>query len=138
MNVTFHVLDTIEIEKRLHHVAKLCEAAFHDKKSVFVLTDVQTQAERLNQFLWTYSPTSFLPHSLSSDDSNAPIVIGHHDQLQKADLLINLSEHVPESLEDFTMIDEVVIQEPKILMLTRRHYKYYQSLDCIPTTEKIA
>lgn len=138
MKITFHVLPSDSDEQRLIQTAKLCETALASNQRVFILTDVQTQAHRLDEFLWQYKDTSFLAHALITEHEQAPIVIGHHEQITSADRLINLSESTPEKANLFAFIDEIVIQEPKVLTTTRRHYKYYQSLGLTIETEKLS
>lgn len=67
----------------------LLEKAFKAGQKVLLLTPSEQRTQRLDESLWTYSPTSFLPHGTESSPhpDSQPILITH--QLENPPPLAN-------------------------------------------------
>lgn len=122
----FHVLKSADANERFCKIAKLCEDAVSQAKTVLVYSDLPALLERVNYWLWAYKPEAFLPHNRVNIELTTNIKLACGDEMSEADILINLSEHVPDLHTQFAEIIEVVNQEPAVLQNSRRHYKFYQ------------
>lgn len=85
---------------------------------------------RLDQELWTFSATEFLPHC--GIDASAgmlqktPIVLTQAlHATPNQDLLVNLGEQIPAGFEGFARIIEVVSQDDNDRRLARLRWKQY-------------
>lgn len=122
----FHVLKTDDPKVRFCKIAELCESALSENKSVLIYSDLPALLERVNHWLWSFKAQSFLPHNRVGELPKTSVQLACGDELAEADILINLSEHVPDLHTQFAEIIEVVNQEPAVLQNSRRHYKFYQ------------
>lgn len=126
-NAHFHILQSTDSHHRFHLVAELCEKLYQAGKSVLIYADLANLLQPIDHALWSFKNTSFLPHNkLDTNGPQTSIQLAHGDQEAQADVLINLSEHVPNIHTNFAEVFEVVDQNPINLSNTRRHYKFYQ------------
>ena len=107
---------------------QLTDKAVNLGLSVFVSTENEHQTRLLDDMMWTFSDSSFLPHARQDDDSerDAPVIIGHRAPRSAADLLINLSGQLPESLHNFERIAEIINNAPDNLHKGRLRYAAYK------------
>ena len=107
-------------------VCRLCEKAYDGSQLTLLLTRDAEQTRQLDQLLWTFRDDSFLPHdSEETPGLTLPILV--HDNPEpcgKRQLLINLSESVPEYFAQFERVIELVTDDnrPK----ARNNYSYYK------------
>lgn len=138
--VDFYILPDGSEESRLRLACRLADKAVQSKLGVFVLAETEADARKLDELLWTFAQNSFLPHRCIWDtDETAveePILIGcrerdHPGPLEQAaglrwDLMINLSNEVPEAFERYQRLAEVVDSEPNRRERGRERYRYYR------------
>lgn len=107
-------------------VCKLCHKAYQNKQNVLLLTSGQQQTGRLDHLLWTSDESSFLPHDQTEQEGLlTPILINHlADPHGDRQLLINLTEHIPDFFAQFERVIELVTEQNK--SLARSHYSYYK------------
>ena len=82
----------------------------------------------MDDLMWTYSDNSFLPHAIHDDgtDNDTPVIIGHDAMQSSAFLLINLSDELPEQIENFARVAEIINEAPQTLQSGRKRYSAYQ------------
>ena len=72
-------VDFYHLNKTNTHFAlcKLLEKAIGKKKNILIRTDSKETTDDIDEFLWSYDQTSFMPHSKSGDLDNhkSPICI---------------------------------------------------------------
>ncbi len=124
--IAFH----FNVPDRLAYACRLVRKAHNRGARVAVLAEPDL-LERLDDLLWRFSATEFLPHCRQDAGEAAlaetPIVLldspsacPHHD------MLINLAETVPSGFERFERFVEVVTGEPDDRQAARGRWKYYQ------------
>ena len=128
--VDFYVLQQEEAIVRLHYACRLAEKALHHGHHIVIAVDNESQASTLSDYLWSFKPESFLPHQLQHEEpqrSDTPIqVMWDQDRDEHHDILINLSEKIPEGFSRFKRVMEIVVQEKTCLTLTRAHFQFYR------------
>lgn len=131
--IDFYILPATSSEGRWDFVCRLVEKAVRLQHKVLVSVDTSTEAETLDNLLWTFKPESFIPHQCvpSSTDAKAGVEItcdltSPPDMTQDQGLLINLSQKVPAYFSRFERLSEIVIQQPDVLKNTRDHYSFYR------------
>jgi DNA polymerase-3 subunit chi len=128
--VDFYVL--AEIDERARHVlaCKLAEKAWRLDNSVYIHAKNHSDAERLDELLWTFRDGSFVPHGLAGRDDGtdaSPIMIGSDDAgIGARDLLINLCDEIPPFLEGFPRIAELVTSDESCRNASRKRYAAYR------------
>ncbi|UCB54984.1 MAG: DNA polymerase III subunit chi [Thiotrichales bacterium] len=96
--------------------------------SVFIRTKDAGEAQRMDDMLWTYSDSSFLPHAIQGDedDFDVPVIIGHTDSGSTDYLLINMSDDIPENLDHYQRVAEIIDDTPDTLQKGRARYSSYR------------
>ncbi len=126
--VNFYLLDKNKAD-RLYFTCKITEKAWVNQHRVFIHTENKAQAEQINQLLWTFRATSFIPHDLLSlaDQAINPILIGYGtDAGDETDILINLAPEIPTFFSQFERLITPINEQNKSLV--RKHYIFYR--DC--------
>lgn len=83
----------------------------------------------MDDLLWTHKDISFLPHSMVDDPGadTGGICIGWNGQApRKAEVLINLGNRIPDFVNDYTRVVEMVPAEPAQKTLARERYRQYR------------
>lgn len=96
-----------------------------------VVTGSQAALQELDQALWSFSETDFVPHcSVDCDGAvrdASPIVLGGEPSRAKHhEVLLNLDAQVPAGFEQFERVIEVVGPSEQELADSRMRWKYYQ------------
>jgi len=125
--VGFYVVQTAEPGERLQVAARLADKAFGRGHRIFINAADQAQADELDALLWTFRPSSFLPHGLHGQEHSDTIAIGWGQEPENHnDLLINLQFEIPPFFSRFQRVAEVVTQEPASLTALRKSWRFYQ------------
>jgi len=95
---------------------------------VFVKTRDEAETRLMDDIMWTFNDTSFLAHAIQGDtsDSDAPVIIGHRTSAANAFLLINLGDELPENIQCYERIAEIINDAPENLKQGRARYSAYK------------
>lgn len=124
--IDFHtrVSDKIAYACRLVRKARAAQC-----KLVLLTSDAEQQAA-LDNALWTFSETDFLPHVAVQDPlaNMTPIIITHDDKLDVPHhhILVNLSDAVPVYFARFERMFEVIQADAPDIEAGRKRYAYYK------------
>ena len=132
--VDFYILPAESSEERQLFACRIAEKAFKLGHSIYIHCDNQTQAKALDELMWSWRASSFMPHQLESTatDSKAADMItigfeqGQGSSAQLNGLLINLSHQVPEFFSRFERVTEIVEQSPAVTESSRNNYRFYR------------
>ena len=139
--IDFYISQGSTGEQRLLLACRLADKAFRSGHTVHVHCADAAQAQQLDDMLWSFQATSFVPHAqMHSDDAdNAPVRIGHGDALWlNQDVLINLDRTVPAAFAQYARVLEVVVQDSAVLDNTRQHWRHYKQLGHEPQRRELA
>ena len=139
--VDFYVLTGSGDPTRNHFACRLAEKAYRQKNTVHIrVTDAAT-ARHLDELLWTFRDGSFLPHELTDGgrgSGDAPVTVGVSAASSPApDLLINLTDSVPENADSYMRIAEIVTSDDHSKSQSRRHFASYRDTGHQLETHKI-
>lgn len=126
--VDFYILPTQDPKDRRVTACKLVEKAYRQGLTLYIKTQDEEESRVLDDLLWTFRQGSFVPHEMAgSSNKDVPIVIGHGEMVDdERDVLVNLSEIVPEGYERFRRVAELVDQDEATKKAGRERYKTYQ------------
>ena len=95
---------------------------------VFVMTKDASETHLMDDIMWTFSDSSFLPHAIQGDteDADAAVIIGHSAPASTGYLLINLSDERPENIQNYERIAEIINDAPLNLHKGRARYSAYK------------
>ena len=137
--ISFYTLSEEGLDARILFACRLTDKAWKLGHRVFIQTQSMEQAKRLDDMLWQYQASSFVPHCLLHEKTgDEPVVISpelphgsHHD------VLINLSAGTHASHLDFARVNEIVSADQDSLKQGRVRYRFYQDQGHSPATHKI-
>lgn len=128
----FYLLNDENVDKSLHFACRLLEKAYLSGHRIFVRCQDEEQATLLDDRLWTFSATSFIPHhrviTKELNPMDSPIEISTAEPPKtSADILFNLSPLVPHNPLQFKRILELVLPHEEAKIISRAHYKAYKA-----------
>jgi DNA polymerase-3 subunit chi len=137
--IDFHsnVSDKLEYACRLTRKIWSATSAGEPVRHI-VMVGEKADLKKLDELLWTFSATDFLPHCFIEDDAaiDTPILLADHflssalSQLPHADVLIHLGMRMPQDiaalLARFPRVVEVVTTNEAERLAGRERYKAYR------------
>lgn len=123
--IAFH----FNVTDKLQYGCRLLRKAYLSGANVVVTGEPEILAE-LDELLWSFSPTDFVPHCRTSAPENSlagtPVLFAeslaagpHHG------VLVNLGQGTPDGFERFERVIEVVTQAEDDRIAARGRWKYY-------------
>ena len=126
--VGFYVVQGAEPQKRLEVAVRLADKAFQQGHRIFIHASDEKQARVLDELLWSFRPSSFLPHGLHGSEHSDTVAIGWgQEPRDHNDLLINLQLDIPAFFSRFQRVAEVVTQDPESLEALRASWTFYKA-----------
>ena len=125
-NVDFFLLPDADRAAADHYACVLSEQSYKQGKRVLLRGVDEDHCLRLDQLLWTFRDSSFLPHGILGK-TTAPVLITCGEQVgSEHQVLINLSSDIPQAFSRFERICEMVIEEESSKLVGREHYRFYR------------
>ena len=128
--VDFYLLKQSGLQHRHSFACRLAEKAYRLDNTVHIHTVSQSEAERLNDLLWTFRDDSFVPHELLNQPNSphqSPVTIAYGDEnIEPRDLLINLCNAIPPFAEAFPRVAELVTSDEDWKQESRKRFLAYR------------
>jgi DNA polymerase-3 subunit chi len=126
--VAFYVLSQPGEQARQVFACRLAEKAYKLENTVHIHTGDQLAAQRIDDLLWTFRDGSFVPHELARPGvDNSPVTIGSDaSSIESRDLLINLSDDIPDCASAFPRIAELVTSDEPSRQRSRKRFAAYR------------
>ena len=94
-----------------------------------------TAAQAIDSLLWSFAPSSFVPHALLVGTEpcaeRVSIAVATVPEWAR-DVLINLCPTAVEGFEPVARVNEIIIQEPSALQQARERFRHYQQAGARP------
>lgn len=139
--VDFYILAATGEPSRQKFACRLAEKAYRLKHTVHIHTANREQAAVLDELLWTFRDGSFVPHEVlgtAGRQGGAPVTIGYEDcGIGEHDLLINLTDQIPEMAASFPRVAELVTSDKQSRQLSRQRFAHYRELGAELETHNI-
>jgi len=138
--IDFYILQESKPQARYPFACRLINKAYQRGHKLYIHTEAKEEAHRLDDLLWTFQDTSFIPHNLSGEGPTPPppVQIGFDNKATGFnDVLINMATEVPPFFNRFKRIIEIVIQEPDWKKRAREHFLFYRENGCELNTHNI-
>ena len=132
--VTFYKIQGETLTDKLNFSCRLAERGVSLGCSVFILAESHEQLVELDEKLWTFSATSFIPHRFQSAKTSEDLVtVGNElPSSDHNDVLINLRNISFANPNQFSRITEIIIQDESHITLARKRYRSYQEAGLKP------
>ena len=97
------------------------------------------EAQLLDELLWIFKDTSFIPHNLIGEgpDEAPPIQLGCTAPPNHRDILINLAEQIPAFSRQFKRVLEIKTNSNEDEISYQQHLVHYQQHSTDITTHNI-
>ncbi len=139
--IDFYILSQAGHQARLRFACRLAEKAWRLDNSVHILARDEAAARELDELLWTFRDGSFVPHERVSDDGKQPespvTISATCVPGDGSDLLINLRDQLPDSIDAFPRIAELVTSDEETRSLGRARFAEYRNLGHDLETHKV-
>ena len=139
--IDFYVLEEQSPGGRFKLACRIVEKAYRLGHRVFVRTSNSDDTNVLDDLLWTFSQSSFVPHQLSteSDSRESPVVIGEHPPIAGGnDVIISVADDPVSDFVAYVRIVEIVGCEDDEKASGRDRFRYYREHGMEPNTHRIA
>ncbi len=140
--INFYLVNSESERERYQFACKLIEKSFRHDIFCYVLTDSVVQSQLLDDLLWTFRSTSFIPHQRYEDtvpELEHLVLIGSdtaptfwHTNI------INLSRQCPENFLTCKRLFEIINNDPATKHHGRQRYNQYKAAGITPNTHTIA
>jgi DNA polymerase III subunit chi len=138
IRVDFYVHEATGFDPLALTACRLTEKAFTQAQRVFIHTESEEAARRLDERLWTFHDRSFIPHAIAGARSDVAVLIGHGQTPTDAfDLLINITTQVPDFYERGARVAELVDGDAERRAQGRERYRFYRDHGLSPETHKL-
>lgn len=140
-NVSFYVLESSNIKDFYKTIVQLTVKAHEAENQVLIHSNHPQILQPIDDYLWSFSETSFIPHVLVTNDEEVddidPIILASFEPSLPKDLLIQLADQVPENFNQYNRIIEILYSEPSYLERGRERFKFYRQNGIEPKTIKL-
>lgn len=135
--IDFHT----NIPDKLAYACRLARKALAARGKLVLLAEDAAQAAKLNDALWTFSDTDFLPHVMAGDAlaPHTPVIVTHDEtgDFPHADMLVNLTRRVPSTVDKFQRVFEIISTDEDDAAAGRKRYVAYKQ-QSYPLTHFVA
>lgn len=124
--IDFHT----NVQDTLLYMCRLVRKVYQAGYAAILLVE----SGHLNAFderLWTFSSLDFVPHCLASSSlaQETPVVLTSDlDNVPHYQVLLNFTQIVPPQFTRFERLLEVVSNEPAVVAMGRKRYRFYRDL----------
>jgi DNA polymerase-3 subunit chi len=139
--VDFYVLNSATAKQRWAFACRLAEKAYLRDLRVVILNDTLSDAQALDDLLWTFNDRSFVPHQLCTaeraSDVSTEVQLSVEPDAPAADLLVNLAARLPAHWQRYARIAEIIDADAERRRLGRERFKTYRDLKLTPQTHQL-
>ena len=136
--VDFYILEQHRYPDQL--VCQLVDKACQQGLKVQIHTCNEAAARAIDDRLWTFSDISFIPHALYQREVPAEsqvLISWQNHPPSHTDVLMNLTTNIPDAVENFARIIEIVAADDESRQYARQRYREYRDLGCDLETHNI-
>ena len=140
VRVDFYILETHQNRGRYTLACRVVDKAYRTANTVFLKLNNMEDAQLLDDLLWTFSQSSFIPHPLCQDryKIDSPVAIGvSYPGANDIDVIISIADEPVVEFAQYQRIVEIVGSSDDEKALGRKQYKYYKDHGIEPNVHKI-
>ena len=125
--VDFYVLPNAGGINVMSAVSRIAEKATTRGHQIFIQVGNESDANVVQNALWTDRAESFLPNAIMGDEDGESILIGWEEPpLQYDDVMINITGKVQGHFSRFQRLAEIVIHEEQALIASREAWRFFR------------
>ena len=137
--IDFYVLQEQSPGGRFRLACRITEKAYRLGHRVYVRTGNSDDTNVLDDLLWTFSQSSFVPHQLSTENSalKSSVIIGQYPTTDSTDVVISVADEPISDFSAYPRIVEVVGYEEEQKVSGRNRFRYYRHHGVEPNTHQV-
>jgi len=108
------------------YVRRLVVRARANNHQILIQVSNSDVGEQLDNLLWHFEDTAFLPHTLGVDDFDGVNISWAEDPGEHHDVLINLCEITPKWFGRFSKLLEIINNEKQVIVSKRASYRFFK------------
>lgn len=140
--IDFYIIEKGSVEATETFICRLTEKAWSQNNAVYMHTEDEKHAVKYDDLLWTFNETSFVPHQISTDNTDEKtVVIGHDstaDITSHHGVLINLNHEAPSFFSQFERVAEIITTDETSKTKGRERYQFYRDRGYALETHKMS
>lgn len=123
-NIGFYKLSGDQ-QSALKLVCQLIKKAQNKQQQVLCLVPDNKSAESLDNMLWGFEPTEFIPHGCGAD--HYPVaIISDPEPMDHHQILINLQPEIPSWFSRFERVIEIIYKQADYEQAKRNNFRFYK------------
>jgi len=137
--VDFYVTSSTGSDDRLALACRVVEKAYKSGQAVYLYCENPEQMNQMDEKLWTFSQSSFVPHALLCDrDDLTPVTLGcDNPSADLGNIVVSLAAVPVHTFDQFSRVAEIVGAEEPERQAARERFKFYRDSGIEPTTHKV-
>jgi len=140
--VDFYVLKSAAARQRWAFACRLVEKAYLRDLRIVIASDSDSDARAFDELLWTFNDRSFVPHKVCADEHSldplTPVQVSTLPlKVPSADLLVNLSNRLPEQWANYGRVAEIIDSDEECRRLGRERFKAYRNSQVTVETHQL-
>ncbi|MEM7407765.1 MAG: DNA polymerase III subunit chi [Pseudomonadota bacterium] len=134
--VDFYVLADGAGRERELTACRIVEKAWQQGHTVWLTTEDQRQAERMDQLLWTFRDSSFVPHERGPAESGVVGIVPYTER-HTGGVLVNVANAALLPLERAARIAEIIPADADGRSYGRQRFRAYRDAGAEPETHNL-
>ena len=138
--IDFYILENRSPNGRFRLACRIVEKAYLKNNNIYLLANNAEDSGTLDDLLWTFSQSSFVPHQLETSEKlvKCPVIIGTELLQQNGiDVLVSVADDPIKDFNTYPRIAEIVGIETSEKELSRNRFRYYRENGINPNTYHI-
>jgi DNA polymerase III subunit chi len=133
-NISFYLFEKSP-ERQVESACRLCRKILKRDEKIWLLCDDLALQQQLDERLWSFDPTSFIPHGIHHE--NDPICISEQLPTETDRIIFNFTQQALDQFGKFSHIIEIIENNEIAKQLGREKFKQYRSFGIEPKTYKL-
>ena len=122
--------DDKSVDALLHHACLQAAYFYRQNQKVFIYTENKEKAHDIDEMLWAFDASSFVPHNLVGEGPKygAPVEISWQAPSGRRPVLINLTSTIPNFANQFSYIIDFVPTDENLKQQARERFRTCRQL----------
>jgi DNA polymerase-3 subunit chi len=142
--INFYIIEEGSAEATQLFICRLTEKAWNQDNAIYIHTENEPAAHQLDDDLWSFNETSFIPHQLATGAGMDKTVLIGHEQMNAVipnshhDVMINLGHEIPSFFSQFERLAEIITTDEISKEKGRDRYRFYKDRGYALETHKLS
>lgn len=136
LDATFYLIAGTKKNDALTACCPVVARLYQEKRTVYLHTSNQEDAEILDEKLWSFSKESFVPHNLTSEIAlpRPPVQIGWNKPAIGCEILFYFTPQCPPFFAKFASVVTFIPNDEQLLIYAREQYRFFKKQNIAPIT----